>query len=61
MDKKSKVISGLKKPHTQSSTSFTKPTNTREIMKELISEKNYICKPISGLKHSCKLIIGFNL
>ncbi len=61
MDKKSKVISGLKKPYTQSSTSFTKPTKNREIMEELLSEKNYICKPMSGIKNNCKLIIGFNL
>ena len=61
MDKKSKVISGLKKTYTQSSTSFTKPTKNREIMKELLSEKIYICKPMSGLKNNCKLIIGFNL
>jgi len=30
-------------------------------MEELLSEKNYIRKPMSGLKNNCKLIIGFNL
>ncbi len=29
-------------------------------MEELLSEKNYICKPMSGLKNNCKLLIGFN-
>ena len=61
MDKKSKVISGLKKPHPRSSTSFTKPIQNRKIMEELLSEKNYICKPMSGIKNNCKLTIGFNL
>ncbi len=41
MDKKSKVTSGLKKPHTQPSASFTKPTKNREIMEELLSEKTW--------------------
>ncbi len=29
-------------------------------MEELLSEKNYICKAMSGLKNNCKLLIGFN-
>jgi hypothetical protein len=28
-------------------------------MEELLSEKIYICKPMSGLKNNCKLLAGF--
>ena len=27
-------------------------------MEELLSETNYICKPMTGLKIKCKLIVG---
>ena len=28
-------------------------------MEELLQEKSYYCKPITGLKYKCKLITGF--
>ena len=30
-------------------------------MEELLSKKSYYCKPITGLKMSCKCILGLTL